>query len=267
MSEPRSDGWVARESVLESVEVFRRGAEITRSVPLLGGERRLVVTELPLELDDGSVRIEVASGAVVVRTFRVTIEVVGRAADPLHAEPEELRALRHQLRGMVLELEELRARHARAAGLSIPERPARDHGRPPPPAPDRARLELLELRVSLQRACRERTQALEIEKRELERRLRRLTDEHAKRSIDTPSRHRVLKSIAIELEESAPASASLRVVYRVRSARWAPSYRLGFDSKARRARLSMRAVVAQRTGEERSSPGPSASACGCTRGR
>ncbi len=34
MSEPHSDGWEACESVLESVEVFRRGAEITRSVPL-----------------------------------------------------------------------------------------------------------------------------------------------------------------------------------------------------------------------------------------
>ena len=54
MSEPRSDGWEARESVLESVEVFRRGAEITRSVALLGGESRLLVADLPLELESSA---------------------------------------------------------------------------------------------------------------------------------------------------------------------------------------------------------------------
>lgn len=249
MSEPRDDGWEARESVLESVEIFRRGAEIVRSVALVGSEQRVRVGGLPLELDDGSVRIEVEGGAIV-RSFRVAFELAGREGDPLHAEPEELRELHRKIRGLVLELEELRARHARTAGLAIPERPARDHGRPPPPAPDRARLELLELRFALQREARERTQALELEKRDLERTARRLADEHARRTADAPSRHRVLKSIAIELAESAPASAVLHVAYRVRSARWAPSYRLSFDTRTGRAHLTMRAVVAQRTGED-----------------
>ncbi|MBN8609423.1 MAG: DUF4139 domain-containing protein, partial [Deltaproteobacteria bacterium] len=141
------------------------------------------------------------------------------------------------------------AQHARATTLAIPERPARDHGRPPPPAPDRARLELLELRFSLQREARERAQALQAEQRELERSLRTQLDALARRSSDTPIAHRVRKAIEIELTEVTSAGA-VQLLYRVRSARWAPSYRLSFDSRTQRARLAMRAAIAQRTGED-----------------
>jgi hypothetical protein len=246
----RDDGaWVTKRSVLERVEVFRRGAEITRRLALDEGQLRVRLEALPLELDDGSVRVELAAGRALVRGFRVALDVRDAPTDPIHTEPDEIRALRRRLRAIGLELDELRAQHARAAGLAVPERPARDHGRPPPPAPDRGRLELLELRFSLQREARERSQALELEKRELERTLRTLLDRESRKTTDTPILHRVHKALELELDR-ADAGASLAVVYRVRSARWAPSYRLAFDSRTRRARLAMRAVIAQRTGED-----------------
>jgi hypothetical protein len=244
-------GWPEHDAPIDRVRVFRRGAEVERRITLRGDESRFVVRGLPLELDDGSVRLELLdAGRAAVRSIRVAAELVGAPEDPLHAEPEELRSVRRSLREIALELEELRARHARAASLSLPERPARDHGRPPPPAPDRARLELLELRTSALREARERTQALERDKRALERTLRRLSDAHARRTADAPSRHRAQKALHVELEREGEAGTRLVLVYRVRSARWAPSYRLSYDGASKRARLAMRAVVAQRTGED-----------------
>ncbi len=242
--------WVSRASVIEHVEVFRRGAEITRRASLESTDRRVRVAGLPLELDDGSVRIELASGArASVRAARVVLDVLDDADAPLRVEPPELRDLRRRLRAIAVELEAVNAQHARAGTIAIPERPARDHGRPPPPAPDRARLELLELRFSLQREARDRAQALQAEQRELERSLRTMLEALAKRSSDTPIVHRVRKALEIELTEVTSAGA-MQLLYRVRSARWAPSYRLSFDSRTQRARLALRAAVAQRTGED-----------------
>ncbi|MFO0711021.1 MAG: DUF4139 domain-containing protein [Sandaracinus sp.] len=243
------DAWVVRESVLEHVELFRRGAEVTRRLTLEADDRLLRVAPLPLELDDGSVRVELATGTrASVKSVRLALDVRDAPDDPLHLEPEPIRDARRRLRAIALELEELRARHARAGHLSIPERPARDAGRPPPPAPDRARLELLELRFALQREARERSQALEHEKHELERALRTLLEAHAKRSTDSPLQHRVQKAIELELDHAS--AGALRLIYRVRSARWAPSYRLAFETRSQRARVAMRAVIAQRTGED-----------------
>lgn len=247
MSEGTPPVWATRDSVLEHVELFRRGAQITRRLAPAGA-LRVRVGALPLELEDGSARIELAAGRALVRGLRVVLDVQSDETDPVHPETEELRALRRRLRAIALELDALRARFERATGLAIPERPARDHGRPPPPAPDRGRLELLELRFALQREAREQTQRLERERLQLERRLETTLERENKRSTDAALRHRVQKAVEIELER-ADADAVLALVYRVRSAVWAPSYRLTFDTRARRARLAMGAVVAQCTGE------------------
>lgn len=242
--------WVTRSSVLEHVEIFRRGAEITRRVSLAASDRRVRIESLPLELDDGSVRVELLDPTrATVRGLRVSLDVSSDETAPLHVETDALRDLRRRLREIALELEACNAEHTRAAAIAIPERPARDHGRPPPPAPDRARLELLELRFTLQREARERASALHEEKLELERTLRTLVDSQRRRSSDTPILHRVRKAIDLELAEVSHAGV-VRLLYRVRSARWAPSYRLAFDTRTKKARLELRAAIAQRTGED-----------------
>lgn len=247
--EPSADV-VARPSRIERVELFRKGAEVVRVVSLEGSESRVRIDELPLELDDASVRVEVQRGRVVVGSVRVAVESTLRSAPASTAESAELQAVRRRLRAIALELEELRIRLERASALALPERPPHERGQAPLAAPDRARLELLHLRHRWMSEARARARALERERRGLERTARSLEEKLAARGAAAADRVRTFKSAIVELERTDPMGAALALRYRVSSARWAPSYRLSFDPATGRARLAMRAMVAQRTGED-----------------
>ncbi len=229
-----------RASQVDHVCVFREGAEITRIATVEEGDTHIRVRGLPVEVSAHALRVEVDAGSV--RAFQLELEEDVEGAH-LFTEQAELDAARDRLQEIELALEDALLIQKRTGALGVPDRPALVAGSAPRPAPDQARLALFDLRAELYTGARKEIQALERERAALTLRVQTLNAK--KHAQGTPS-GQLSQCLHVELE----GAKSLRIVYRVHAAKWAPAYRFFYERKAMRGTLVMRALVAQRTGED-----------------
>ena len=155
----------------------------------------------------------------------------------------ELDAAKDRLQEIELALEDALLIQKRTGALGVPDRPALVSGLAPRPAPDQARLALFDLRAELYTGARKEIQALERERAALTLRVQTL---HAAKHAQGAPSGQLSQCLHVELE----GAKSLRVIYRVHAAKWAPAYRFFYERNALRGTLVMRALVAQRTGED-----------------
>jgi hypothetical protein len=249
-------------SRIEAVTVYRAGALVSRVATLeaVGAElpRTVQILDLPLTLEDGSLRVRVepmdggGEGTLPEASdVRVALDVPDPEGAPAPVEPESLRAARVEEERVRDEIAQVERALERVARLVVPPRPQGRPGRPPPPSPTAPRIELLAFRSARTRILHERRRALHEELRRAsehravleERELRASTARQAKE-------HELRKSAVIRLRPGTARAARLVVEYLVPGARWAPSYTIRFDRPLARAELAVRAVVCQRTGED-----------------
>jgi hypothetical protein len=255
-------------STLEAVTVYARGARITRVAKLTGTPApRVRIAGLPLSVIDDSVRVEVV-GPAVATSLTVAIDTPATAADAAAEEPADLRAARHRL--ALADAEGTRLDVA-LAHLSRAPLVAADPTDEPPAAWDAvlaARVALAGVRAERELALRSALTAASAEHETAQRIVEVLAAREARAtSARTAKLHEARKAVDIELTAAGDGDISLRLEYQVRAARWAPSYvaRLGVggaapgDSAAggrrgvhdeRSARMELRAVVAQSSGED-----------------
>ncbi|HLJ45272.1 MAG TPA: DUF4139 domain-containing protein [Bryobacteraceae bacterium] len=246
-------------SEIEGVTVYATGAMIRRFVELSPCEGvwpdQVRVTGLPLTLEDSSVQIRSVSGAEAPQavSFRVGFEVVGEDANKPPGE-EALQAAKRDvltLEGRVKDLERLTHR---LSLLSPTPRPTGAKGEAPPPSPHAARLSLVAFQQEKLQALGPLSDELEEKLRLARENLADMEDQKRRASEAREARPNELrKTLVISLrppsmENGGPAR--LFFEYRVPSARWAPAYSLHFDADWSHAGLSVRALVAQRTGED-----------------
>ncbi|WP_428265170.1 mucoidy inhibitor MuiA family protein [Haliangium sp.] len=252
-------------SRIEAVTVYRAGALVSRAAELEAGDegfpQKVQIGDLPLGLDDGSVRVRVLpSGdeAVAPGTLpeavdaRVALDVPGAGGEAAAVEPEELEQARRE-EARVRDLLALCERELeRLDGLAPPLRPQNEPGQAPPTVPLDKRLALLEFRTARTRALRERRRGLAEELREAAARRQELEERERRASTARAAKeHELRKSVVVGLRAgSATAPVRLVLEYLVPGARWAPAYSIHFDADLGQAELSMRAVVCQRTGED-----------------
>jgi len=258
-------------SEISAVTVFRRGAIVTRTAELErngnGFPAAVRVTGLPLATDDASVRVRVEAaqqaagdvtppGLPVARDLRVALEPPTQSEDgepPEERELLEARRLESRLSTRVAQGERERAR---IEALDLPRRPAGEEGRPPQHSPTLARLALVEFCAERSRRLTEELLDLRDRLREATRRREELEDRFRRSSSDRRVEpHTLRKTVVVTLDEGGAARtgvqrARLLVDYQVPGARWAPSYSLRLNQDGGDAELGMRAVVAQRTGED-----------------
>jgi uncharacterized protein (TIGR02231 family) len=234
-------------SAVDAVTVYPDGASVTRAVKfdLPAGENTLVLKDLPLTLDTSSLRVECEAGA------RLTIGAVDsrppRAAPPVNLPEldkriEALKDERDNLRGAMAAAAARRQfaeRFAEASPVGIGEK-----GEARPIADWRAAFAAVAEEVaSADTAIRD----AERKQRDIDREVARLESD---RAIKPPSR----LEVRIDLAAAAATSATLRVSYTVRAARWTPLYdvRLDTGAKDRKPALELvrRAEVVQTTGED-----------------
>jgi hypothetical protein len=247
------------QSEIEAVTVYTSGAIVVRAAELtsLDGAwpEEVRVAGLPLTLDDASIRVRVEGSATVPGAvgFRVALEVLG---DNASAPPDE-QALREARRDVLIlearqkDLDRITNRLAKIAPNS---RPPGKEGEPPPPSPHTGRLSLMAFQQEKLRALASVAQDLQEKLRTARERLADLEDRKQRASNARPARPNELrKTLLVSLRSSGagtPGSARLVFEYQVPGARWAPAYTLHFDADWSHASLAMRAVVAQRTGED-----------------
>jgi uncharacterized protein (TIGR02231 family) len=234
-------------SAIESVTVYPDGATVTRliRVDLPQGDTVLRAGDFPPTLDPASLRVEgqaqarLAIGGIDARPPRAERP----PADPaLENRIETLRDERARLDGKIA---------AAAARRKFAERFAEqapagvgDKGEARPLSDWRAAFAAVEDEVLATDAAIREARVMQ---RDIDRELARLD---AKRTANPPRKMEVL----IDLNAEAATSATLRVSYTVRGARWAPIYDARLDTGTRDRKPSLelvrRAEIVQSTGED-----------------
>jgi len=250
-------------SKLSSVTVFRSGALVTRRVALARGGDGVFpdtvrVGNLPLTMVDGSVRVRVEprgeGPAPVASDVRVTLEVADQDAKLPPPTNEALEAAESTVEGLEAEVAGVERSRDRLQRLEIDERPEGDKDVPPPETPLDARLALAAMRTKELERLQGRLVELERQLKEARETAADLRARHELATTARQARENELRKTAVvglrSLDGGCTGDAELVIEYQVPGARWAPAYAVRFDEEYRHGAVAMRAVVAQRTGED-----------------
>ena len=275
----------ARITRIAELEVGR-GGEVPPAVRLGGlplglDDDSVRVRVEALEGDDGA-------ALPVAADLRVALDVPQRDESLLPADPDQLEAARLELRRLEWRARLLEAEHARLHRLAIVERPSGAEGQPPPASPTEARRSLIRFRVEREQASSRRLAAVRADIEAATRRRARLEDENRRATSARQAReHELRKSVVVSLRRGSPeanadlpAASSgmtppgssggvghlaagdagdgarppgrvrLAIEYLVPGASWAPVYALRIAREMDHAELGLRAMVAQRSGED-----------------
>ncbi|MFJ4886637.1 DUF4139 domain-containing protein [Streptomyces sp. NPDC088731] len=240
------------DSTLDAVVVYAQGAVCRRlargGVPSDG---RVRVTGLPRSLDPGSLRARVLD----IPGARVTGARVEVEAEPLGTGTPD--ALRHEVER--LSDESAAARGRRNRQLSLIEEVAALRPVPPPRrredphrrTPVDAWLELADFVDERLAGLHQRLAELEEALRDVEHAHDIAVDRLERASTDAPPAHVETTVCAVlTLDGCGDAEVELELEYGVPGAVWVPAYRLAHRQDDGSGRLTLRASVAQRTGED-----------------
>lgn len=234
-------------STIDTVTVYPDGATVTRvlKVNVPAGDNVLLASDFPLGLDPASLRVE---GEGASRVTIGSIDARAPAPKPVNAEPErekriqalddERTVLENRLEAATIRRNFVR-RFASDAPLGLGEE---SNARP-----------LSEWREAFKASedeinrVDETIRGIQIKKREVDAQIAILRSEQR----TDPARK---LEVRIDLSSEAATSATLRVSYSMRDARWNPIYdaRLDTGTKDRKPALELvrRAEIVQRTGED-----------------
>jgi uncharacterized protein (TIGR02231 family) len=234
-------------SSIDTVTVYPDGATVTRvlKVNLPAGENVVLARDFPLGLDPASIRVEGEGGA---RVQIGSIDARPPAPQPVQSTPERekrLQALQDEGASMDdrISAANVRKGFARRFATDAPlglgeESNAR------PLAEWREAFKAIEEEIS---RADETIRGLQAKKREIDAEIAILK---SGQRTDPPRK----MEVRIDLAAQAAGTATLRVSYSVRDARWMPLYdaRLDTGAKDRKASLELvrRAEIVQRTGED-----------------
>lgn len=238
-------------SRVDAVTVYRSSARVTRlaRVELSGGDARLLLDGLPVELDDDSIRVE-GKGSSRARVYGVTVEPITRAelaAPEVRAAEERLEALQAEDRALDDRVTVARARakfveslrstysEERAKNLAVRGVSAREWA-------DLAGFvdgELAGAAADVRKA--------EAAKRELARKVAAARADLEKLAA---KRSETTKTIAVEVSADKAGTLELAVSYAVPSASWQPVWDARLLPESSTVELSFLGQVSQRTGED-----------------
>jgi Domain of unknown function (DUF4139)/N-terminal domain of unknown function (DUF4140) len=248
-------------SRIDAVTVYRRGARVTRVVELTaedgGFPGSVLVGGLPLGLDDGSVRARIEpagdgpDGLPAAVDLRVVLEVPEPDASLRPADDAELERARLEEQQLRREVAHIEHQIAQLERLALLPRPRGKSGSAPPASPTGARLSLIRWRSERAGSLNDELRRARDKLEEAERRRARLEDlERRATSARQAQEHELRKAVLVSLRGDGARSCRLHLDYLVPGARWAPAYALRLDDGMTGGALSVRAIVAQDTGED-----------------
>jgi hypothetical protein len=247
-------------SRIESVTVYRRGARVVRVADVAPGALppQVRIGGLPLGLADSSVRARVepveGNGAVPVAfDLRVALEVPEPDAALPPADDVELEEARVEMTRRERAVEQIEKELARLDSLAMVERPKGEEGKRPPASPVAARRALVRFKVERERALRDELRVARDELDKAERRRKALMERERRASGARQAReHELRKAVIVSLRGAEGGASRSRLVleYQIPGACWAPVYTVKLDDGMTGASLAVRAVVAQRSGED-----------------
>jgi hypothetical protein len=251
-------------STLDAVQVYRRGATITRRASLTSEQLAAGVPEsveivgLPLALLDPTVRVRVtvvepSTSTVTAAGARIGIAVRAAGTPPQAPAQKEVLELEATIRDHEETLLLLDNELALLQSIPVPDRPDSEPGRAPTPAP-------LHMRLALEGFTDEAAQRRRSERRAKAEDIRRLREELAQKleriraasSSAEVRQDELSKSVVVplRLEGERPTRVVVELTYVVPGARWAPAYQVKLARDGSKATIQLRAHIAQRSGED-----------------
>ncbi len=252
------------ESTIKRVTIYREGALVERTaiLAIADGEAvtRVSIEDLPVCLDDGSVRISLrprgeGNPAPIAQDFTVSLAVRERKSkdDSTESIRNEIRSLKRGLADVEFRIGQMDASIDRLSSVGMPERPRSEYASGPMPNPTNARLKLSAFLANRRAQLTEERQQLSIQQEELGERLAflglQLDAMNEEVEIDADE---LKKAIHLRLrtgDGQTAGESELTLTYLVPGARWYPSYSLYTADESDDA-LAMHAYVAQHTGED-----------------
>lgn len=246
---------VTAPTAIDSVTVFLRGAEVTRTgkVKLESGEHVILIRDVPASAVPGSIRVEgKATGKLDIgsvdtrRAFLARAE--SEAADAERKRLEDLLdGLRDQKAGVELLVQAAETQKALIANLAqLPARPAPAAG-VGGAAEDWQRV-LSTISQGTADANRAQIEA-HVKLRELDRQIEEA--EHRITALAPPKTEQT--EVKVFVAAGSPLEADLTIRYQVQSASWTPLYdarlQTGSKTQAPRLDLARRAAISQKSGE------------------
>lgn len=246
-------------SRIDSVTVHRRGAVVCRVAVVLAAQPvppQVKLGNLPLSLEDASVRVRVegeGGDLPVASDVRVVLDLAHPDSDLPPPDDAALKAARRRLAGLQQQLTQLGRQRQRLEQLTLYERPANKRGDPPRPSPVAARMAALEFRHAAISELDQQLDEIRAQERRAHHEVEDLEQRWQAASTARQARpHELRKAALITLRGRTIPTAPVRLVleYRVPGACWAPAYAISLAKDLRQGVVSLRAVVAQRTGED-----------------
>ncbi|HEX4512786.1 MAG TPA: DUF4139 domain-containing protein [Polyangiaceae bacterium] len=235
-------------SRIDRVTVFRRGARVERVLDVDGEVSEVRFVGLPLVAEDGSVRARVLDGEGLACDVRVGLEVPEADAALAPAIDEALEKAGDEATRCRAEVSRLQSALARLDALKIVPRPQPRDNEPPLPIPLESRQRLLALRAAEEERLGTALTSANESLRAAERKLVEETDRHARATTARNAKEHELRKVATVSLASVKKGAKVLLEYAVPGATWSPSYVLTLSGE--KAKLGMRAMVAQHTGED-----------------
>jgi len=228
------------------VTVHRDGALVERRGVLLVQEGRIGVSQLPLLLNERSLRVEV-QGASLTRV-EMGLDVAGIDRTEEIAAITALKEAERSLARLTLR-RDLLARQREALEHLVPAEPEDENERVPDPG-------VVTAWVDLQAALQSWATDLDDQLHPLHREIREAEEERRRRAreLERTSSEGIWRRWAptrqLVLHVQGEGEATVAISYRVDGATWTPAYALHTDGGFRGGRLVVRALVAQATGED-----------------
>jgi hypothetical protein len=269
------------ETVIENVTVFRRAALVARTawLPDLGESRdaELRIRNLPLTLDDASVRVTVIDSSgwseakgkdrVVSKRIRIT-GLSGWAVRNMRIEVDSPPDDRNESREMISDslYQAIMELEAAISSAQWQKSEVKRWLKLPPPAArrepgERRGLFPFDAWGEFLRTCERQLEGLDSKELDLIPRIRKVREEldrEEKLGLELneqsrPSRHQLCKDLFVtiaQLGESQEKPAMLEISYITPGAQWLPVYKLYMQKDYKKVRLVLGAQVAQKSGED-----------------
>lgn len=250
-----------KDSTIERVKLYQQGARVFRTFKVQLPEEHdskkidVEISGLPLSMFDASIKLLLCThrNEWSVSNIKVGLHVDTKKEHPEPPEEGKIKELTQQLTSM-------HAQHTLLLGecalIEHMEPPARPRGRmdnPPPASPLAARLALehfvsmaTEKRIHQARQLAEDIRKTEADLAELKDQLRRVSEAKKVKGNE------VSKSILATLERRRGESldVELELSYMIPGARWLPQYTCRIERTGESAKIQMRALVIQNSGED-----------------
>ncbi|MFO0551408.1 MAG: DUF4139 domain-containing protein [Polyangiaceae bacterium] len=246
-------------SRIHHVRLFRSGALVTRRAAIelpADGALRVRIVDLPLTLVDSTVRLTISDGAPGrVGEVALGLDAATRSSARGTSDEEARDALKKRRAELAARLAVARGEITRLDAVTLASRPGIDGERAPEPADATARVGFARFRREAREGASATVRGLERELSQVERELA-ATEARIARAVGQalPRPEELRKTVAARISRGAaaegPHELTLELEYFVAAARWAPAYVLRVSSTKKRARLELRAMVAQETGED-----------------